>query len=148
MQEEIKIPVVNLCKENQLPAYTRLGDSALDLRAAEALVLKPFQRAKIRLGISLELPNGYCALVLPRSGLALDKGLSFVNSPGLIDSNFRGEICALVINLDPEIEIQISKGDRIAQLLIIAFTAALLEETDEIGKTNRSNLGFGSSGIF
>lgn len=130
-----------------IPQKGRHGDAGYDLCSTEKIVLRPFERALIPTGLHIELPEGYAALVLPRSGLAIKNGLSLVNSPGLIDSNYRGEIKAIAINLDPKEPIEIEIGDRIAQLVIQKVEDVAFEAAVELSVTNRGEQGFGSSGI-
>lgn len=144
---EITIPVKRLDKTLDMPAYAYAGDAGLDLRAAEDAVLAPFERKLISCGIALAIPRGYAGLVMPRSGLAAKHGISIVNSPGLIDSDYRGEIKAILINLDSEHEFVIKHGDRIAQIVFTKVPVVTLEEVDELSETERGTGGFGSSGI-
>jgi dUTP pyrophosphatase len=118
------------------------------LSAVEGVVLEPFERALVPTGIRIALQPGYAGLVLPRSGHAIKTGLSIVNAPGLIDSNYRGEIKVIVYNSDPETPIEIAVGDRIAQLLIQeTVELGILEvEEGELDHTKRGHAGFGSSG--
>lgn len=129
-----------------LPAYAHDGDAGLDLYAAEDRLLAPFERALIRTGIAVAIPVGYAGFVQPRSGLAIRRGLSFVNTPGLIDSHYRGEIQLIAINLDPLDTLEIARGERIAQLVIQRVEQANLIEVDELDDTTRGEGGFGSTG--
>lgn len=147
MQQPITVPVKRLDKSLDMPAYAYVGDAGLDLRAAESAVLKPFQRKLVSCGIAMAIPQGYAGFVLPRSGLAAKRGISIVNAPGLIDSNYRGEIKAILVNLDPDEEFAIEHGDRIAQLVIMATPPVILEEAAELSETSRGAGGFGSSGV-
>ncbi|MBF4510806.1 MAG: dUTP diphosphatase [Aeromicrobium sp.] len=130
-----------------LPAYAHDGDAGLDLYAAEDITLRPFQRALVRTGIAVALPSGCAGFVQPRSGLALKRGLSFVNTPGLIDSHYRGEIKVIAINLDPVEELSIQRGDRIAQLVIQRVERADVTEVETLDETARGEGGFGSTGL-
>lgn len=143
----ISIPVKKLDQGLETPAYAYVGDAGLDLRAVEDVVLKPFQRQLIGCGIALAIPPGYAGFVLPRSGLASKHGISIVNAPGLIDSNYRGQIGVILINLDPENDFHVSRGDRIAQLVILQTPAVQLSEVSELSDTDRGEGGFGSSGM-
>ena len=143
----ITVPVKRLDETLDMPAYAYVGDAGLDLRAAEDAVLKPFERKLVSCGIAMAIPEGYAGFVLPRSGLAAKHGISIVNAPGLIDSNYRGEIKAILINLDPEEPFEIAHGDRIAQLTIMATPPVSLEEVDDLAETERGAGGFGSSGV-
>ena len=142
----VVVPIKRLDGELELPAYAYPGDAGLDLRAAEPAVLKPLERAAIPCGIALGLPRGYAGFVLPRSGLAAKHGISIVNAPGLIDSDYRGEIKVILVNLDPNESFTIDKGDRIAQLVIMPVPVVALEEACELTETDRGAGGFGSSG--
>lgn len=142
----ITVPIKRLDPEAVIPSYAYAGDAGLDLRALETLVLKPFERALIPTGLAIAIPEGYAGFVQPRSGLALKRGLSIVNTPGLIDSHYRGELKIIAINLDPVNDIQIEKGERIAQLVIQEVPVVTLTVVDELDATDRGAGGFGSSG--
>ena len=101
----------------------------------------------VRCGFAIELPEGFCGLVIPRSGLAAKYGITVLNSPGLIDSGYRGEICVVLLNTDKNNVFQISKGDRIAQLTLIQAPHVELKCVEELGETKRGETGFGSSGL-
>ncbi|MGI6105033.1 MAG: dUTP diphosphatase [Raoultibacter sp.] len=141
------IPIQLLTDQAKTPSYTRPGDAAVDLCATKHIVLKPFERCLVPTGVCLAIPDGYAGLVLPRSGLAINRGLSLVNSPGLIDSNYRGEVQVIAINLDPKESISINVQDRIAQLVIIRAEEMRFEERCELEETIRGENGFGSSGL-
>lgn len=145
--QQITVPVKRLDETLDMPAYAYVGDAGLDLRSAEDTVLKPFERKLISCGIAIAIPEGYAGFVLPRSGLAAKHGISIVNAPGLIDSNYRGELKAILVNLDRDEEFAIAHGDRIAQLVIMAVPPVVLEEVDELSDTVRGAGGFGSSGV-
>lgn len=147
MQQTITVPIKRLDKTLDMPAYAYVGDAGLDLRAAEDAVLKPFERKLVSCGIAMAIPQGYAGFVLPRSGLAAKHGISIVNAPGLIDSNYRGEIKVILVNLDAHEDFAISHGDRIAQLVIMATPPVILEEAEELSETSRGKGGFGSSGV-
>jgi dUTP pyrophosphatase len=129
------------------PQRTRAGDAGYDLRAVTAFALSPGERATVPTGVAIALPTGIAGLVVPRSGLAARHGLSVVNSPGLIDPNYRGEIRVILVNLGDE-SFAGQPGDRIAQLLLVPFTAPELQVVDELraGGDDRGTGGFGSSG--
>jgi dUTP pyrophosphatase len=131
----------------QLPNYAHPGDAGLDLRSAESLTLKPGQRALVGTGTSIALPDGYVALVMPRSGLALKHGVGLVNSPGVIDAGYRGEIKVILINWDPDKSFDIESGDRIAQLVIHPVSRAVLHPVEKLPGSERSEGGFGSTGM-
>lgn len=130
-----------------MPQAMRMGDAGLDLRSVEQVTLRPFERALIPTGIALAIPEGYAGFVLPRSGLAAKHGFTLVNAPGLIDSNYRGEIKVIGMNLDPNDDFVISAGDRIAQLVIMRVCDCGLCEVEELDATERGSAGFGSSGV-
>jgi dUTP pyrophosphatase len=130
-----------------LPAYAHEGDAGLDLFSAEDVVLEPFRRHLVPTGIALAIPEGYAGFVQPRSGLAVRQGLSLVNTPGLIDSHYRGELKVIAINLDPEAPIHIARGDKIAQLVIQSVVRVDLVEVEELSQTVRGEGGFGSTGV-
>lgn len=143
----MNIPVVSISDNVVLPNKAHKNDAGYDLRSTSDVVLHPFERALIPTGISLAIPSGYAGLVLPRSGLALNCGLSIVNAPGLIDSNYRGEIKVIAINLDPQNAISIAHGDRIAQLIIQKVEDVTFHLVDSLPLSERGIGGFGSSGI-
>jgi dUTP pyrophosphatase len=130
-----------------LPAYAYPGDAGLDLRAARDCVIAPLERTMIPTGLKVAIPAGYVGFVQPRSGLAARVGLSMANTPGLIDSQYRGEVTIIAINLDPETGISIKRGDRIAQLVILPVPLVQIEEVTALDETERNNRGFGSSGL-
>ncbi|MCE5202975.1 MAG: dUTP diphosphatase [Coriobacteriales bacterium] len=130
-----------------LPAYAHPGDAGLDLYSAIDVVLQPFERALVPTGIAVAIPEGHAGFVQPRSGLALQRGLGMVNSPGLIDSHYRGEIKVVAINLDPREPLHISRGERIAQLIIQRFVSVELDEVTGLDATARGEGGFGSTGV-
>lgn len=146
MLDKIPVKFTKMTSEAVTPSHGRFGDAGYDLSSLEDIILEPFERKLIKTGISIELPLGFAALVIPRSGNAINKGLSLVNTPGLIDSNYRGELKAIAINLDPKTPIEIRKGDRIAQLIIIKAEEVDFTEVDELSETERGSGGFGSSG--
>lgn len=144
MSLDVLIKKVNKCGE--IPKYTREGDGALDLKSCDDYIIAPGERKLIDIGISIAIPDGYCALVLPRSGNAIKHGITLPNAPGLIDSNYRGEIKVPLINHDKSKEFRVNKGDRIAQLLIIEYPKINFIEVEELDNTSRGENGFGSSG--
>lgn len=145
--ETIEMPTQKLSESAVVPKNAYNGDAGYDLHATEDVTLKPFQRALIPTGLAIQIPDGYAGFVLPRSGLALKQGLSLVNAPGLIDSNYRGELKAIAINLDPQNDIEVKKGDRIAQLVIMRVESINFVEVDELDSSERGAGGFGSSGV-
>ena len=130
-----------------IPEYKTEGSAGADLRAnlRESLLLGPMERAAIPTGIRMELPAGYEAQVRPRSGLALEKGLTCLNSPGTVDSDYRGEIKVILINLG-QFPVRIEPGDRVAQLVIARYTKAMFEPKESISASVRGDGGFGSTG--
>lgn len=141
------IPTQSLSENAVIPSQAYRGDAGYDLCSTEKLTLEPFARALIPTGLAIELPYGYAGFVLPRSGLAIKKGLSIVNAPGLIDSNYRGELKVIAINLDPKEPITIEIGDRIAQLVIMKVEEAKFNQVDSLDDSERGTCGFGSSGV-
>lgn len=129
-----------------LPAYESIGAAGLDLRAdnREEIRLSPGARALVPTGLIFELPPGYEGQVRPRSGLALRAGVTLLNSPGTIDSDYRGEVMVLLVNLGAQ-EFLVRRGDRIAQLVVAPVSRACLHEVDELGSTERDTGGFGST---
>ena len=129
-----------------IPSRAHEGDAGLDLYAAENALLEPGERASVGTGIAVEIPEGHAGLVLPRSGLAREHGIALVNSPGLIDSGYRGEIRVLLLNTDPAEIFRVAPGDRIAQLLITPIAAPEPVEAEALAESARGDGGFGSSG--
>jgi dUTP pyrophosphatase len=129
-----------------LPSRAHEGDAGLDLYACEAAHLGPGERWSVGTGIAVEIPAGHAGLVLPRSGLARDHGIGVVNSPGLIDSGYRGEISVLLLNTDPAEIFRVEPGDRIAQLVIAPIAAVEPVEAEALADSARGEGGFGSSG--
>jgi dUTP pyrophosphatase len=136
---------VKLADEAQLPQYLHPGDAGLDLYSNQNLTLPPLQRALCSTGLYLEIPPGHAGLVLPRSGQALKVGLSVLNAPGLIDSNYRGEIQIILYNSDAQKPINIAVGDRVAQLLIIQTPQVEIETVVQLNDSERGTNGFGST---
>ena len=143
---EIQVQIQRLDPDVELPQYARSGDAGLDLRASEDVELAPGKRAMVPTGLAIALPEGYAGFVQPRSGLAAREGLSIVNTPGLIDSGYRGELKIIAINTDDEHTIHIKRGDRIAQLVIQEVPVVHLVEVDELEASERGAAGFGSTG--
>jgi dUTP pyrophosphatase len=145
--QPLTLQIERIDKDLPLPAYAYLGDAGLDLRAASDHELKPFERTLIPTGLKIAIPEGYAGFMQPRSGLAIRVGLSMVNTPGLIDSAYRGEITCIAINLDSNKPISIKRGDRIAQLVILPVPMVQIEEVATLSETDRGARGFGSSGV-
>ncbi|MDN0068161.1 dUTP diphosphatase [Collinsella ihumii] len=143
---ELNVSIKRLDPEVELPTYAYEGDAGLDLRANESVEIPPHERVLISTGIAIALPDGYAGFVQPRSGMALKRGLSIANTPGLIDAHYRGEIKVIAVNLDPRETIRIERGERIAQLVIQQVPVVHLVEVDELDETDRGAGGFGSSG--
>jgi dUTP pyrophosphatase len=135
-----------LSDEAVLPTRAHDGDAGLDLYASEPAHLGPGERWSVGTGVAVEIPEGHAGLVLPRSGLAQRHGIALVNSPGLIDPGYRGEIRVLLLNTDPAEVFRIQPGDRIAQLVLAPITAAEPVESDALADSARGEGGFGSSG--
>jgi dUTP pyrophosphatase len=129
-----------------VPTRAHVGDAGSDLYAVEGAVLEPGARAKVPTGIAIAIPDGHAGLVLPRSGLAHKHGITLTNTPGLIDSGYRGELQVLMLNTDREHPYEVRPGDRIAQLVIVPFAALRWTEVEGFDHTTRGEGGFGSSG--
>jgi len=128
------------------PVYAKPGDAGCDLVASESAVLEPGQRRVVPTGTSVALPDGYVAYVMPRSGLAANHGIGLVNSPGVIDAGYRGEISVVLINTDREASFSIEVGDRIAQLVISPVAHAHFHPVEKLPGSQRATGGFGSTG--
>lgn len=142
----IELQVRKLRDDAVLPESAYPGDAGLDLAAAEPVALGPGERAVIATGIAVAIPDGYVGLVVPRSGLAREHGISLVNTPGIIDSGYRGELQVIALNTDREQAFTVTAGMRIAQLVVSPAPAVALVETDRLPETARGEAGFGSSG--
>jgi dUTP pyrophosphatase len=142
----LPVPVRLLSPAARLPERAYDHDAAWDLYAAEEALLQPLERAVVGTGIALGLPSHLAALTLPRSGLAARHGVSIVNSPGLIDPGYRGEVRIILLNTDSSAAFHVQPGDRIAQLLFLPITLVQLVQTDSLDDTHRGERGFGSSG--
>ena len=145
--DSIEVKIKKLDRSIDLPQYAYEGDAGLDLRANETLDLAPFERRLISTGLAIAIPDGYAGFVQPRSGLAIKQGFTVLNTPGLIDAHYRGELKIIAINLDDSQSIHIERGDRIAQLVIQKVPSVRLVEADELDQTDRGCGGFGSSGV-
>jgi len=142
----IELPVRRLRDDAVLPSRAYPGDAGLDLAACEECELGPGQRAVVSTGLAVAIPEGYAGFVLPRSGLARRHGITIVNTPGLIDSGYRGEVQVTLLNTDAAKAFRIEPGMRVAQLVVLAVPEARLVEVDELPATERGAGGFGSSG--
>jgi dUTP pyrophosphatase len=142
----VELPVAKLKDEAVLPTRAHEGDAGLDLYSCEAAHIGPGERWSVGTGVGVEIPEGHAGLVLPRSGLARDHGISLVNSPGLIDSGYRGELRVLLLNNDPAETFRVKAGDRIAQLVLVPIALAAPVEATVLADSSRASGGFGSSG--
>ena len=141
------VKIINNSK-NELPKYETLFSAGMDLRAnlEESIVLKPSQRLVVKTGLFISLQQGYEAQIRPRSGLALKKGVTVLNSPGTIDADYRGEIGVILINLSDS-DFEINTGDRIAQMIIAKHETIEWEAADKLDESVRGDKGFGSTGV-
>lgn len=143
----LKIEITKLRSGASVPAYAYPGDAGMDLRAVEPLEIAPFERALVPTGLAIAIPEGYAGFVQPRSGLAIKQGVTVLNTPGLIDSHYRGELKVALINLDPKATFEVHPGDRIAQLVIKRVECVEWDIVDSLDETERGSGGFGSSGV-
>ena len=143
----MKIRIINK-SPHSLPKYETENSAGMDIKAfiKNSISLKPLERTIVTTGLYLSLPKGYEAQVRPRSGLAIKKGITVLNSPGTIDSDYRGEIGVILINLSNEV-FTVKNGDRIAQLIIAKHTSVVWEEVEQLEDSPRGSAGFGSTGI-
>ncbi len=141
-----RLRVTRLRPDATLPAYAHPGDAGMDLAAAAAVTVAPRERTAVPTGLAVAIPPGWVGLVHPRSGLALNSGLTVVNAPGTIDAGYRGELAVLVVNLGEE-PVDVAVGDRIAQLLLQPVGRAEVVEVDELDDTARGTGGLGSTGV-
>jgi len=141
----IDVSIRRLRPDAHLPEQAYEGDAGMDLAACEAVTIEPGERAVVPTGLAIEIPDGYAGFVQPRSGLAVRHGIGIVNTPGLLDSGYRGEIRVVLINTDREQRFTVEPGMRIAQLVIVPVAAARLVEVDELAASDRGSRGFGSS---
>jgi dUTP pyrophosphatase len=142
----IELPVTRLRDDASLPEGAYPGDAGLDLVACERVEVGPGERCVVPTGIAVAIPEGYAGLVIPRSGLALEHGISLVNTPGLIDSGYRGEVRVIALNTDRERPFTVEAGMRIAQLVVTPAPGIDVVLQDELPETVRGVAGFGSSG--
>lgn len=136
-----------LIASGEVPVYAHPGDAGADLQAAESLVLAPGERATVGTGVSVALPNGFVAFVVPRSGLAAKHGITIVNSPGTVDAGYRGEIRVTLLNTDSGHPFTIDVGDRIAQLIVMPVSRARFIPVQTLPGSHRGESGFGSTGV-
>ena len=141
------VSIINKSK-NELPKYETLLSAGMDLRASleSPIIIKPFQRLVVKTGLYISLQRGYEAQIRPRSGLALKKGITVINSPGTIDADYRGEIGVILINLSDS-DFEIKSGDRIAQMVIAKHETISWKEVDKLDDSVRGDKGFGSTGV-
>lgn len=140
------LPFKRLDARAQLPERAHGGDAGLDLRSVADVEVGPGERAMVPTGVTVAIPDGYAGLVLPRSGLASRHGLTMANAPGLIDAGYRGEVICAVVNLDREQAVKIKRGDRIAQLVIVAVPEVRPVLVEDLPPSSRGDGGFGSTG--
>ncbi len=142
----LTIPIINV-SSHELPSYQTIDAAGMDLRAhlPAPLTLQPMQRVLVPTGLSIALPKGYEAQIRPRSGLAIKKGLTLLNSPGTIDADYRGEIKVIMVNLSTE-SATITNGERVAQMVVAQYTAVAWRVVEELKETTRGTAGFGSTG--
>ena len=143
---DLVIPLRRLDPDLPLPAYAHPGDAGADLVAAEDVELAPGARALVRTGVAVAIPDGYVGLVHPRSGLAARLGVTVLNAPGTVDAGYRGEILVILVNHDRVNTVKISRGDRIAQLVVQRVERAVFQVVDELDDTARGAGGHGSTG--
>jgi len=140
------LPFKRLDPAAELPGAQHPGDAGLDLRSRVDVEVGPGERVMVATGLAVAIPQGHAGLVLPRSGLAAKHGLTLANAPGLIDAGYRGEVICAVVNLDPSQAVRIAKGDRIAQLVIVAVPSVASGWVQELPESSRGEGGFGSTG--
>ena len=142
MSESVEV----LISSDSVPEYSHPGDAGADLVAAEAVQLLPGERATVGTGVSIALPDGYVAFVVPRSGLASKHGITIVNSPGTVDAGYRGEIRVTLLNTDSSVAYSVAVGDRIAQLIVMPVSRARFIPVKRLPGSDRGESGFGSTG--
>ena len=143
----LPVPLVRLDPDLPLPQYAKPGDAGIDLVARHDTVLvRGGGRALVPTGVAVAIPDGYAGFVQPRSGLALKHGVTCLNTPGLIDSGYRGELKVLLVNTDPDTDFAISRGERIAQLVVQAVEHVTFEVVDDLPSSERGAGGFGHTG--
>ncbi|MBA3527822.1 MAG: dUTP diphosphatase [Propionibacteriaceae bacterium] len=143
---QIEIELVRLDPDLEAPSYAHAGDAGADLRSSEDFVLAPGERRLVSTGIAIAVPVGYAAFVHPRSGLAAKHGVSIVNTPGTIDAGYRGEVRVCLVNTDRRHPVAISRGDRIAQLVVQPVSEAVFRTVAELPESPRGSGGYGSTG--
>jgi len=143
----VDVPIVRLDPELPLTVRQHASDAGYDLVARDDVVLAPGERALVPTGIAIALPAGHAAFVQPRSGLEIEHGISIVNTPGLVDSGYRGELKVVLINLDRQQKFEVKRGDRIAQLVVQRVEDVTWREVDALDETDRGTGGHGSTGL-
>ena len=143
---QVQVLITRIDPTVPLPSYAKGGDAGADLTTTIDITIAPGQRQLVPTGIALALPDGYVALIHPRSGLAIKHGISLLNAPGTIDAGYRGEIQCILINHDPQESLSLKRGDRIAQLVIQKVERAVFIEVSELPGSGRGLGGFGSTG--
>ena len=139
----VDVPIV----AGQHPQYANANDAGADLCAAESLTIQPGERALVSTGVSIALPDGFAAFVVPRSGLAAKHGITVLNSPGTVDAGYRGEVKVTLLNTDRNDAFEIAVGDRIAQMIVMPVTRAVFVPVAELPDSVRGSGGFGSTGV-
>lgn len=147
MLDSLPEPVPVLIASGETPVYAHPGDAGADLHSAEAITLAPGERALVGTGVSIALPDGFAAFVVPRSGLATRHGITIVNSPGTVDAGYRGEIKVTLLNTDARESFTIAPGDRIAQLIVMPVSRAEFIQVERLPGSDRGAGGFGSTGV-
>jgi dUTP pyrophosphatase len=144
----LEVPITRQDPDAAVPHYAQPGDAGADLVAAESVTLAPGGgRALVATGLSVAIPEGYAGFVQPRSGLAVRHGVTVLNTPGLIDSGYRGELKVLLVNTDPAVPFEVTRGERIAQLVIQRVEHVRFAEVEALPETERGEGGFGSTGV-
>ena len=145
--KKLEVRIKRIDKGLPLPRYAHTGDAGCDLYSREEVIISPGERALIGTGIAISLPQGNAAFIQPRSGLAAKHGVTIVNTPGLIDCQYRGEIKIILLNTDPRETFKVKKGDKIAQMVIQKVEEADFVEVEDLDETERGAGGFGSTGV-
>lgn len=146
-KKKIVLKIQKIVNDLPIPDYAHPGDAGLDLFSNQDIVLKPFERQLVSTGIKISIPVGYAGFVQPKSGRALKEGLSIVNTPGLIDSGYRGEVGVILINLNPDKKLHIKRGEKIAQMVIQKVEEVDVLEVQTLEESKRGEGGFGSTGV-
>jgi dUTP pyrophosphatase len=141
-----ELPVVLFHEDARLPARAHTADAGLDLRTIEDVEIPPGERRRVRTGLRLAIPEGHAGFVLPRSGLALRSGLTLLNTPGLIDPGYRGDVDVIALNTDLHEPVRLAAGDRVAQLVLVQLAELEPRAVDELPPSDRGEGGFGSTG--